>query len=164
MKRSEPLTPLSWEHHSALVNANRIKRGIAVQADPIVIQEFLEYIWKTDLQGHFKREEDNFTTHPAWNDIADHLRRTMLNEHVELEDLVEKTINTSDRTVKTELMDKIADIIIAHVRFEERQLYPAIEEAFDSDTLQKIGKALKEQHVPGCIHWQPPFWEKPSNT
>ncbi len=159
MKRSESLTPLSWEHHSALVNANRIKRGIAAQADPLVIQEFLEYIWNTDLEGHFKREEENFTIYPAWNQVPQSLRRIMLDEHAELEQLVKRVQAATEPGLKLNFMEKIADMVIAHVRFEERELYPAIEAVFDSDTLNKIGKALKEQHVPGCIHWQPAFWE-----
>ncbi len=160
MKRSKELTPLSWEHHSALVNANRIKRGVAVQAAPQLIEEFLLYIWDTDLKEHFQREETNFTVHPAWKNVPEEYRQKMLNEHNELEELVNRVKNNSNPDEKLKLMDSIADIIIGHVRFEEQQLFPAIEAAYDPALLSEIGRALTEQHVPGCIHWQPSFWKK----
>ena len=160
MKRSKYLTPLSWEHHSALVNASRIKRGLALKADTAILQEFMEYLWKTDLQPHFQREEDAFLPQKDWQQVAEDLRSHMLNDHKEFARLAEQISKTTAVGKKTEAMERFADLLTSHVRFEERQLFPAIEDAFDEDALIAIGAQLKERHVPGCIHWQPAFWEK----
>ncbi|HHE55818.1 MAG TPA: hypothetical protein ENL21_08555, partial [Caldithrix abyssi] len=57
MKRSKYLVPLSWEHHSALLNANRLQKGLANQTPKGILLDFLKYIWENDLSPHFNREE-----------------------------------------------------------------------------------------------------------
>ena len=160
MKRSPYLTPLSWEHHSALVNASRIKRGLALKADLALMEEFLFYIWKTDLLPHFQREEDAFLKEKSWRHVAENVREHMLNDHHEFTLLVEQIALLQDAPEKSELIERFADLLVSHVRFEERQLFPVIESAFDEEALKIIGKQLKERHIPGCIQWQPAFWKK----
>jgi len=48
MKRSKYLVPLSWEHHSALLNANRLQKGLANQTPKGILLDFLKYIWEND--------------------------------------------------------------------------------------------------------------------
>ena len=160
MKRSEYLTPLSWEHHAALVNANRIKRGLELNADLSVIKEFIDYVWINDLQPHFDREESVLAAADDWQKVPEEFRRHMLDDHREFEILAEviKTENNIDEL--RDAMGRFAQLLEAHVRFEERQLFDAIEKNYNKDTLVKAGKELKERHTPGCVVWKPEFWKK----
>ena len=164
MKRTPYLTPLSWEHHSALVNANRIKRGLAIAADPAVMQEFIEYIWKQDLRPHFNREENILLSRPEAHLIPAAVKQRTLNEHKEFDELFRQIAASKTSGEKTNLFKRFADLLIAHVRFEEGEFFPAVEENFPKDVLEAAGRQLKEQHVPACFTWNPPFWEKPKQN
>lgn len=56
MKRSEALTPLSHDHHQALVLAQRLRRADAGNA-PEVRDAFLGF-WREHGQRHFREEEE----------------------------------------------------------------------------------------------------------
>lgn len=159
MKRSPYLVPLSWEHHSALVNANRIHKGIANEADVNIMQEFMEYVWQTDLQPHFEREERLLGGNRNWMDVAEDLRNHMLSDHDAMDTLMKTLIATQRLEEKEVILADFAQLLISHVRFEENELFPAIEELFEESDLEIIGQKLKEEHVPGCIAYKPAFWE-----
>ncbi len=160
MKRTPYLTPLSWEHHSALVNANRIKRGLANQADLNTIQEFIEYIWKHDLRPHFNREENILLNRPEAGRIPPAIKERTLNEHEEFNELFRQIVASVTPDDKKNLFSRFSDLLIAHVRFEEGEFFPAVEEKFPEDVLEIAGRQIKEQHVPACFTWDPPFWER----
>ena len=160
MKRSEYLVPLSWEHHSALVNANRIKLGVKNKAPVSEIQEFVKYIWAHDLLPHFTREEEIILQREETPKIPRAIRDRTLAEHQEFSALFDQILNTNDDALKMDLFKRFGDLLVTHVRFEESEFFPSVEKTFSKETLKIIGKELKEQHVPGCITWQPPFWKK----
>jgi len=164
MKRTPYLTPLSWEHHSALVNANRVKRGLAAQADLAVIQEFIEYIWEQDLRPHFNREENILLSRPEAKGIPEAIKTRTLQEHEEFNALFRQIQSSVTPDEKNTLFSRFAELLIAHVRFEESEFFPSVEEAFPEDVLEMVGQQLKEQHVPACFTWNPPFWEKPKTA
>jgi len=160
MKRSKYLTPLSWEHHSALLNANRLQKGLANQTSKNILIDFLNYIWENDLSPHFKREENIVFSVKDWLNVPEPLRNQVLQEHQEMTDLAEQIKTAADEQELKRLMELIAQKVMDHVRFEERTLFPQIEESFSPSALEKIEKDLKEAHVPGCVIWEPKFWEK----
>ncbi|MCD6375907.1 MAG: hemerythrin domain-containing protein [Caldisericaceae bacterium] len=160
MKRSKYLVPLSWEHHSALLNANRLQKGLANQTPKGILLDFLKYLWENDLSPHFNREETIVFSVKDWLKVPESLRNQVLQEHQEMTDLVEQIEATADENELKRLMGMIAQKVIDHVRFEERMLFPQIEKSFSTPALEKIEKDLKEAHVPGCVVWEPKFWEK----
>lgn len=160
MKRSKHLVPLSWEHHSALLNANRLQKGLANQTPKEILLDFLKYIWENDLSPHFNREETIVFSTKDWQKVAESLQKQVLREHREMGDLVEQIEAADDEEKLRQLIDLFAQKVIDHVRFEERELFPQIENVFSPAALDEIEKALKEAHVPGCVVWEPKFWEK----
>ncbi len=161
MKRSKELIPLSWEHHSALVNASRIQRGLENQTAVSILQEFIEFIWQHDLRPHFDREENIIINRTEAEAIDPGIKQRTLDEHREFNDLFDRIVKSNNSEQKMSYMERFAKLLTDHVRFEENQFFPAVEEHFTADILQLVGKQLKEQHVPACITWNPPFWEKP---
>lgn len=117
MKRSPALISFSREHHSALVLAMRINRAgndvhalAAVQPAPAFL---------ADLEAHFSAEEAQFSATLA---TLPQLACRFADEHAELRALMAR-LHATELTVLPEFGQKLA----AHVRFEERELFPALE-------------------------------------
>lgn len=124
MKRSPHLVPLSREHHAALSLARRIQKqaGDAQDlAEPA--RRLLET--KAELLAHFAQEESMFLPrmleqHPA-------LIQQLIDEHVRLRAYIER-IGEGDLCC----IHDFASLLIRHVRFEERELFPAFESLFSA--------------------------------
>ncbi len=159
MKRSKYLVPLSWEHHAALLNANRLQKGLGNQTPIRVLLDFLKYVWENDLSPHFNREESIVFTATDWQNVPDTLRKQVLQEHQEMAELVNQIEVATNEVELNHLIGHFAQEVIDHVRFEERSLFPKIEEMFSPEILEQIEKDLKKAHVPGCVVWEPKFWE-----
>ncbi len=160
MKRSKFLVPLSWEHHSALVNANRIKLGVQNQGNVADIRAFIVYIWQHDLLPHFTREEQVILNHDEAQKISEEIKDRIRSEHEAFKGLYEQITNSNNEDRLNDRFERFAALLVAHVRYEENTFFPAVEQHFSQAALHEIGKALKEQHVPGCITWQPAFWKR----
>ena len=123
MKRSEFLQPLSREHHAALSLARFCERA-ARSGDPARVREACQRTvaeFSREIERHFQDEE---------RDVLPLLQGT------ETQPLVERTLE-DHRRLRSLLGDLQRDDIealgsfggwlLAHVRFEERALFPAIE-------------------------------------
>ncbi len=159
MKRSTFLVPLSWEHHNALLNANRLQKGLANQTEINILLEFSNFVWQQDLLPHFEREENIIMKSDHWPKVDESLRKQVLAEHRAMADLVKQMNEENEESLIREELGQLAESVIRHVRFEERELFPAIEKEFDLKELQRIEQALRKAHVPGCTTWNPKFWE-----
>ena len=139
MKRSGALRPLSHQHHQGLFAALQLKRAreeSAAQAR----SAFLDF-FEREGSRHFRAEEElllpAFARHIEFDqpEIA-----RVLTEHVDLRrralDLEENA--NPDPTELRELGERLE----SHIRFEERVLFPMIEEALPIDELERLGAAF----------------------
>lgn len=123
MKRSAAMLELSREHHTALSLALRARRAAAAGPDAVaamaavVVERF-----DAELLPHFLEEESRVL--PALAECGETaLVARTLEEHAALARLVERLAGAPDAgTLQT-----FADCLGAHVRFEERELFPAAE-------------------------------------
>lgn len=123
MKRSTALQPLSREHHTALTLAKACGRaaqsGDAEQVNKVcrrVIRVFAD-----ELEPHFQIEEQTFLPllHSAENQpLAQHT----LADHQQLRDLLDGLRRNDARA-----LDLFGKHLSEHVRFEERELFPVLE-------------------------------------
>jgi hemerythrin-like domain-containing protein len=151
--RNENLYVFSHEHHHGLIFAVRIRK--AHQADAETLKRYIEDFWDNSLIFHFDNEEKLFL-----NFITDaELKERFLSEH--------KQIRTLYQDIKNENIDVIEKskrfgiLINDHIRFEERILFPWLQENLTSVELKQIGTSLHETDV--CSHeFSPRFWEKQS--
>lgn len=123
MRRSQALTELSREHHTALSLAQRARR-LAGGGDPAGLAELattLRRRFTDELQPHFAEEEGWLLPALAAAGEAELVARTLA-EHAQLTALAERL---SEATAEALLA--FADALSAHVRFEERVLFPAAE-------------------------------------
>jgi hemerythrin-like domain-containing protein len=123
MKRSAALTPLSHDHHHALslaMQAGKAARQDDAQAWQRVARQLAQH-YQDSLQAHFAQEEHKLL--PALlqagqqavvdRTLADHAHLHALLQHPEL--------------ATAAILQAFADAMTAHVRFEERELFPLAE-------------------------------------
>ena len=137
-KRHASLIPLTHDHHHTLVQARRLKE-VKPGSDPTTTRrtadDFVNF-YLGRARHHFHEEEELFFA-PLVDDevvgpliaraIADHLR---VHAYVRV---LRRQLTAGD--VEKGLFGSIADLLEAHVRFEEQQLFPLIESGIPEEEL-----------------------------
>lgn len=123
MKRSTALQPLSREHHIALTLAKACERAAQSQENGRVAKTCQRVIqaFADELEPHFQIEERTLLPllHDAENQL---LEQRTLAEHQQLRALLDGLRQDDVRA-----LDDFGKLLAAHVRFEERELFPALE-------------------------------------
>ena len=154
MKRDKNLVNLSSEHHDGLVIALRIKKALERPNNYQAIVNYVLHLWDS-LKNHFNQEEENFLQSENI-DKENELIKRMLNEHERFEELVNRLSSGND-TVK-EALTEFAELLNDHIRFEERELFPYVEQSLTKDELEQIGINLEKTHQDLDKNWGPKFW------
>ena len=148
MKRHPALIPLSRDHHNGLVQALRLRRAAAEEdasARLATARDFVEF-FRSEERVHLRDEEEELfplllrhvPSQPA------PLREARV-QHVQLMGFARKLdIAVAAGIVDQETLDVAGELLHAHIRLEERQLFPLIEELVPDDELQKLGLADKD--------------------
>ena len=137
MKRSPELTPLSRDHHQALEAALRLRRATDETLEPAV-GHFLEF-WSRQGEQHFVIEERLVL--PAlpdddaeWAEATQRVRAEHREIRVGAAALADASSVAAARGV--------GELLAAHVRFEERTLFPLVERRLSPAALGDLGRAL----------------------
>ncbi len=156
MKRSEHLQPLSHDHYEGLTVAARIRKGLQNESPPSEIAAYVANFWDDHLSTHFELEEELLL--PLMSEMeAGDLADRMLDEHRKIEGLV-----ISAREAVNDVgsaLEELSEMMKAHIRFEERTLFPAIEEQAAPEALHEAGRRLEDAHRSADLSWNPVFWE-----
>jgi iron-sulfur cluster repair protein YtfE (RIC family) len=117
------------------------------------MKKYVNYFWKDHMEPHFREEEEIL-----FSPLVDEMVQKAIAEHHQIKDMVERVLKTKDEAVYNELA-ALSEIVDAHVRYEERQLFPHLEQALNEEQLSKIGDALKmKSHLPDIFKEE--FWKK----
>lgn len=129
MKRSKTLQPLSREHHAALTLAKACERAAESGAEDQIAAACERVIraFADDLEPHFIVEEQSLL--PLLETAGSHaLVQRTLEDHLRLRTLLGE-LQRND----AEALRRFGEGLFAHVRFEERELFPALEDAMGED-------------------------------
>ncbi len=137
MKRSAALEPLSHDHHEGLAFVARLRRARRTGEDSAPLAAEVAAFWREHLVPHFQ-EEEAFVL-PILKDGAAPLAAQMVEEHRAIRALVETTSATPD---SWDGLVAFSDALAAHIRFEEREAFPAAERLADAETLARIGSQI----------------------
>lgn len=140
MKRHPALRDLSVDHHHALVQAHRLQKMVSAEdvARREVAAEFLEF-WRQHANPHFREEEGALLPFFArWGDGEAEPIRQMLREHV----LIRRDVMTLPDLPDGETLRALGASLEAHVRLEERVVFPLIEEAVPDAACMKYEAAI----------------------
>lgn len=138
MKRAEALRPLSREHLTALHAAKKLREADDLEE---ATRTFLSF-WEGDGQRHFRVEEEVLL--PTWAMHAE-VDRTgvarILEEHLAIR---REALRLAVGAASLEEARELGGLLHDHVRFEERQIFPMIENALDASSLSGLSVAIEE--------------------
>ena len=124
MRRHRALVPLPHDHHHALVAARRLRSGAGRPDAAMAAAAFLDF-FEEHTVPHFREEEELLFPLVVGFEDAEALVVRALLEHQRLHALAARLRRGG--STATEVMKELADLLAAHVRFEERDLFPLIE-------------------------------------
>lgn len=123
MKRSEFLQPLSREHHAALSLGKSCERA-AQSGDADAVNQACQRALQAfahELDRHFQLEERTLLPLLQEAETLPLVQRTLA-DHRQLHGLLDG-LKQND----IDALNTFGKCLLAHVRFEERELFPAIE-------------------------------------
>lgn len=139
MKRSPQLSRLSHDHYEGLRVAARLKKGIAGSEDAGELGALAAQFWDAHLAAHFHLEEVALL--PVLEEIAaSDLARRLQSEHRQ----IEAQAGTLRTAPTDEAVRAFADALGAHIRFEERELFPYVEQHVVPATLDRVAQMLQD--------------------
>ena len=138
MKRHRALQPLSRDHHVALVAAQRLRRAAAGDADA-ARATFLAF-WHEHGAKHFRVEEDVLLpAFAAYGDPGDPRVVQMLVEHVRIR---AAAAALAAGQAELEALHALGTALEQHVRLEEREVFPLIEDALPEEAAERLVDAV----------------------
>ena len=139
IKRHKSLYPLSHHHHHALFFALKLRRAGTEKSD-LTLDELLTEVkqfWEPGGNRHFREEEEILLPAYAMYASVDTTEiKEMLLEHVIIRSLIQKIL-TAENELES-LMQELGDKLEAHIRKEERIIFPMIEEKLPEEELVKL--------------------------
>ena len=146
MKRGVALRGLSRDHHRALSVALSLQRATP-GPDASAAQGLFLRFWREAGQAHLRIEEDVLLPRFAAACGPDHpVVARVLFDHAAIR-LAALNLLAGPRPA--EGLHSLGRRLAAHVRLEERGLFPEIEKALDEDALERLGAELERAEAQG---------------
>jgi quercetin dioxygenase-like cupin family protein len=134
VKRHPALVPLSHDHHHALAQARRLRRG-----GEAAVPEFLRF-FASETTRHF-REEEELVFPLLYEDEPAELQEVLL-QHRRLHALVRRLRDGED------VAAELADLLEEHIRLEERHVFELVERRVPEARLAALALAPREPRAP----------------
>lgn len=149
IKRHQALLSYSRDHHFGLLLGWKIKQGLGRAVAPDRISDYVLYFFDYDLQQHFTEEEELlFPKLPPDNVLRQRAER----EHAVIYGLVAQL---RFETANESLLLRFADTLTDHIRFEERELFAALQPMLgDQETVPDDKRSAQVDN-----DWEDRFWE-----
>lgn len=142
IKRNEHILQLSRDHHFTLLFSWKLVQGVKNKIEFERIKKYVDYFWHNDMQAHFREEEEILFPHVK----GDQIEKAAL-DHEQIKEQVYKVLSEDDHEQVYKYLTLLADSIITHVRYEERVLFPYLEQVLTGMQLEYIGEQLGKQPV-----------------
>jgi hemerythrin-like domain-containing protein len=147
MKRHKSLHPLSHDHHHALVQARKLRNASSDASLPSIRQTASDFIafWNSSLQAHFRQEEQILLPMLLKYTSAD--RRESI-ETLRQHDEIQRTVRELCEEIEAgkepdaEKLVQVGRLLDEHIRYEERQLFAAIEQEVPEEELWEMNRQL----------------------
>jgi iron-sulfur cluster repair protein YtfE (RIC family) len=150
MKRHQSLYPLSHDHHHALVQALNLDKagGSGDQGGLKEAAARFAAFWKSDLQRHFTQEEQIVLPLLATYKAADAAEiRETLEQHSAIARLIDELSEKLARPemIEASLLINLAESLRRHIRYEESELFPAVEASVPEEELWLMDMRLSDR-------------------
>lgn len=150
-KRHEALIPLTHDHHHALAQARRLRIASEGTDEQSLEQarEFLEF-FRADTIEHFREEEEIVFPVAIEDDTARPLLTRVVVEHLEIHSLVAGlAIDIAEGHSTKKAARAIASRLEGHVRLEEGEVFPMLEQLASEEQLTVISRSLRSRPKAG---------------
>lgn len=129
-RRHPALVPYTSDHHHGLAESRRLKLAAGGEgSERVAAANGFSAFFREDAARHFADEEAHLL--PALMDKGLTERAmmvTILQEHIEIRELVDELARSARAgDVHPLLMRKVAGAFSAHIKLEERQLFPMLQ-------------------------------------
>jgi hypothetical protein len=152
LKRHAALQSYSRDHHFGLLLAWKLRKGCSKGISMKRLQDYLQCCWQAELLPHFSDEEQFLLTHLPTGDA--YANRT-LQEHAALANLAQ---SWHKKPATQEDLLRFADLLDAHIRFEERGLFGYLQTQLDAATLQQLESIERTARKDVDSQWPDLFW------
>lgn len=143
MKRHAALIPLSREHHGGLILARLLQKDAppykGLPTDLPGKAQYAAKFYHDELIEHFEREEKILPLVKNVDPRLDELLESMVDEHRVLHLLFSDLVNHADLASHLDILGKTLE---DHIRKEERELFPLIQDSVGTETLNKLQHLL----------------------
>lgn len=139
-KRHHALIPLTHDHHHTLVQVQRLKQAARGDAPAMTraADDFLNF-YLGRARHHFREEEELFFAPLVDDEEAGPLVLKAVADHLRLHALArDLTRQLSAGEVGPASLSAVAELLQAHVRLEEQQLFPLVEAKLSEDLLAEL--------------------------
>jgi len=157
IKRSPAIVEFSKDHHFALLLIWKIREGLKKSIEPSRISEYVIYFFENDLINHFQDEETILFNKLS---IDNELRIQAETDHKDIYTLIDKLCSNPN---EKSLLEKFANTLEKHIRFEERVLFNHIQQSMSEDELTKMDISIKSRDHKSGSKWDDLFWNKQQN-
>ena len=141
VKRHPALIPLSHDHHAELVQARRLRLVSGSEVLEARIAAANDYVaaFFTETVSHFRVEEERLFPLLVRHAGSSSLLERVLVEHRDARSLASALQEEAAiGNASTETMVRLADLLDANVRREERELFPLIEQTVPDAELHAL--------------------------
>jgi hemerythrin-like domain-containing protein len=139
-KRHARLIPLTHDHHHALAQARRLRIAAGGDGADLLARatEFFRFFHDETIR-HFREEEEIVFPLGIGDERAQPLLARVMLEHLQLHAYVASMGEQIDAgKISPEVAIQLADALEAHIRFEEGEVFPQLEEIVAQDRLDAI--------------------------
>ena len=158
MKRTPELRTLSEDHHHALVQARRLRSATEADEADSAVKGFLDF-WQKETALHFRKEEEVLLPVMAryGGDLSRQPLVVMIEDHARIRGLVmQLSDEVIGENVRLETLREIGERLEAHIRLEERVVFPLIEESLSEAALTELATRLEVRDAgPRTEPWVP---------
>lgn len=154
MKRHPDLQKFSRDHHMGLVHARRLRETASGEEEGSAednVRAFLEF-WREETSVHFRQEEEILLPVAARHGVeadGEPLSR-MLVQHAGIRGLVLTLGNELDRGFpEPRTMLRLGEALEAHIRLEEREVFPYLESEMPEHALSEVSERLEASESGG---------------
>jgi len=146
MLRDPALIPLSHQHHNGLALGVLIRRSLTADSSADNIAKLARKVidrYEVELVNHFEIEEQVLFPACGPSPLVDGL----IADHRALEALV-----TGIRTEPSvPLLEQFCELLTAHIRREERELFEQIQTTMPREVLDRAGQEINRRAVRVCL-------------
>jgi hemerythrin-like domain-containing protein len=146
MLRDASLIPLSHQHHNGLALCVMTRRALAQDSSPENVARLARRVidrYEIELTNHFEIEEQ--VLFPICGAIP--VVETLLAEHRAMEAFIPRLRNAPT----SELLEQFCQLLSAHIRREESELFEEIQRSVARDVLDRAGAEIDRRAIRVCL-------------